>query len=62
VGCRVYPMQDFIDTVAMEKSIIKNNTFDLKKLISDVMTLEEIPKAVDMMTKGVNLSKIVIKL
>ena len=62
VGCRVYPMQDFIDTVEVEKSILKNNTFDLKKLISDVMTLEEIPKAVDMMTKGINLSKIVIKL
>lgn len=62
VGCRVYPMQDFIDTVEVEKSIIKNKTFDLKKLISDVMSLEEIPKAVDMMTNGVNLSKIVIKL
>lgn len=62
IGCRVYPMQDFIDTVEVEKSIIKNNTFDLKKLISDVMTLEEIPKAIEMMTNGVNLSKIVIKL
>ena len=62
IGCRVYSMQDFIDTVEVEKSIIKNNTFDLKKLISDVMTMEEIPKAVDMMTNGVNLSKIVIKL
>jgi len=62
IGCRVYSMQDFIDTVEVEKSIIKNNTFDLKKLISDVMTLEEIPKAVEMMTNGVNLSKIVIKL
>ncbi len=62
IGCRVYSMQDFIDTVEVEKSIIKNNTFDLKKLISDVMTLEEIPKAVEMMTNGVNLSKIVIKI
>lgn len=62
VGCRVYPMQDFLDTVEVEKSIIKNNIFDLKKLISDALTLEEIPKAVDMMTNGVNLSKIVIKL
>ncbi|HYF84054.1 MAG TPA: alcohol dehydrogenase catalytic domain-containing protein [Clostridia bacterium] len=62
IGCRVYSMQDFIDTVEVEKSIIKNNTFDLKRLISDVMTLEEIPEAVDMMTSGVNLSKIVIKL
>jgi 2-desacetyl-2-hydroxyethyl bacteriochlorophyllide A dehydrogenase len=62
VGCRVYPMQDFIDTVPVVRNIIENNIFDLKKLISDVMTLEELPKAIDMMTKGINLSKIVIKI
>ncbi len=62
VGCRVYTMEDFVTTVAIEKDIIRNNVFDLKKLISDTMTLEELPKAIDMMIHGVNLAKIVIKL
>lgn len=62
VGSRVYTMDDFVDTVAIEKNIINNNIFDLRKLISDVMPLEELPKAIDMMINGVNLAKIVIKL
>lgn len=62
VGCRVYTMEDFIATVTIEKDIIKNNLFDLRKLISDVMPLEELSKAIEMMMGGVNLAKIVIKL
>jgi 2-desacetyl-2-hydroxyethyl bacteriochlorophyllide A dehydrogenase len=62
VGSRVYSMEDFKATIEVQSTIIKNNMFDLSKLISDTLSLEEIPKAIEMMTNGTNLSKIVIKM
>lgn len=62
MGSRVYSMDDFVDTVGLIKVIADESIFDLRKIVSDILHLNDIQKAFDMMLDGTNLSKIVIKI
>lgn len=61
IGSRVYTFQHFKNTVKMLENIILNKTFDVEKLISGVFQLKELEKALDIMKKGENTGKLLIK-
>ncbi|AZO93783.1 zinc-binding dehydrogenase [Halocella sp. SP3-1] len=61
VGSRVYSFDHFRKTVDMLEKIIKNELFDLEKLISEIYQIEDLEKAIKVMQKGKNLGKILIE-
>ena len=60
VGSRVYTFNDFKKTVNMLENVVKNNVFDVEKLISDTYSLDDLEKALIAMKEGKNLGKILI--
>lgn len=60
IGSRVYTMEHFRAGVQMLADIAEKK--DLHPLISDVLPLEDAQKAVDMMMKGENKGKILLKI
>jgi len=59
VGTRVYTFTDFVGGVRLLEKMSK--IYDLNNLISDELPLEEAQKAIDMMIKGENTGKILLK-
>ena len=59
IGSRVYSEPDFIGGVRLLEKLDKE--YDLTKLISDEMTIDQAQEAIDSMKAGKNLGKILIK-
>ncbi len=59
VGSRLYSQDHFERGVALLPSMAKK--YDLAKLVTEIMPLDDVQKAIDMMQKGENLGKILIK-
>lgn len=61
IGSRVYTFNDFKKTVKMLENIVAEEIFDVEKLISDTYQLADLKKGLEVMEKGENLGKILIK-
>lgn len=60
VGSRVYTFQDFTRTVRMLEEIVESGQFDLDRIISDTMPMEQAEEAIRRMIAGDNLGKILL--
>lgn len=61
IGSRVYSFNHFKKTLDMLEKIIKNEIFDLEKLISNTYQLEELEEAIMLMKEGKNIGKVLIE-
>ncbi|MCQ6558861.1 zinc-dependent alcohol dehydrogenase [Paenibacillus mendelii] len=62
VGSRVYTFGHFQKTVKLLEKMTLENKYDLEKLISDILTLDQLESAIQSMREGNNLGKILIAL